>query len=275
MLEAHLDEKIQAGDDHEECDDLRAKVITAKGKLEEASEALATCLSTKKVIQAKIDAVERARAIAQKGLDACLQTKVRLKTALEECHKRRDMAREKLQECLDRKVVLKKKIDECHERRDDALKKLQDCLTRKKELKTKIDAPKKKLVAGSSLLELRRQEEYAEAALQDTLRELRDLDADFNAASHQMTNVGGQMKRIVKQMTDASREEEDLHTELAEVNEKTEEGVTESNGEMLKNMQESWDSLKQIDDASEAAVASAEAAEASVAEADKEIAKPS
>merc|ERR1719443_1165030 len=66
MLQARLDEKIQAD---EECDDLRAKVITAKGKLEEASEALATCLSTKKVIQAKIDAVETARKSAQTGLD--------------------------------------------------------------------------------------------------------------------------------------------------------------------------------------------------------------
>merc|ERR1719420_2647629 len=62
--EALLEEKIKDGHDEKECDDLRAKVITAKGKMQ---------------------AVERAREKAQTGLDQCLATKARLKASLEEC----------------------------------------------------------------------------------------------------------------------------------------------------------------------------------------------
>merc|ERR1719191_989165 len=156
-LESQLAEKEQAGADERECADLRAQIIVAKGKLDEASGALATCLSTKKVIQAKIDAVEKARDSAQKGLDQCLATKARLKVALDECHKRRDSAREKLQACLDRKVVLKKKIAMCHEKRDLARTKLAECLSRKKVLKAKIAEAKAKIASPqlrSSLLEM-------------------------------------------------------------------------------------------------------------------------
>merc|ERR1719327_1623677 len=97
--------------DGEECDDVRAQVILAKGKVAATAVALKTCLETKKVISVKIAAIEKARALAQAKLDACLSTKAKLKAALEECLTRKASAREKLQECLARKKELKTKID--------------------------------------------------------------------------------------------------------------------------------------------------------------------
>merc|ERR1719478_1786696 len=68
-------EELLRRDDHEACDELRAKVIHAKAKLKSASVALASCLQAKKDIQAKIDKVEGLRAVVQKSLDQCLATK--------------------------------------------------------------------------------------------------------------------------------------------------------------------------------------------------------
>merc|ERR1719171_2043289 len=219
----------------------------AQGKLEEASEALSTCLSTKKVIQAKIDAVEKARAAAQKGLDACLATKARLKSALDECHTRRDSAREKLKACLDRKVVLKQRIKECHEKRDEARKKLDECLAKKKELKAKIVSAKKKMMKRSSLLELQQQEFEEGQALEDLLGMVRGLNFDFDSGARDLKEVGNEMKRIVDSMRASSKEEADLEAELATIEQDSQGKVQRDNDEMLKSMQDTWDSVKQMD----------------------------
>merc|ERR1719161_161520 len=201
-LESKLAQKVEEGHDEQECDDIRAKVILAKGKLAEASGALATCLSTKKMIQAKIDAVETARKSAQTGLDQCLATKARLKTALEECHKRRDSAKEKLKACLDRKKELKVKINLCHEKRDDARKKLSECLSRKKELKAKIAAAKAKLgpQLRSSLIELTDKEADATADFERALATLQEMNDDFESGSKKLLAVGNELRRIIGEM---------------------------------------------------------------------------
>merc|ERR1719265_1491945 len=138
----------------EECDELRAQVITAKAKLDKAADALQNCLQAKKDIQAKIDQVEKLSAKAKAALADCLTTKARLKTAVDECHKRRDSARQKLKECLDRKKELKVKIEACHKKRDEARAKLDQCLKAKKTLKEKIDKAKASLGKKSSLVEV-------------------------------------------------------------------------------------------------------------------------
>jgi len=66
-------------------------------------------------------------------------------------------------------------------------------------------------------------------------------------------------------------QKEGLQAELAEVNESTEGGVTNTNAEMLKDLQDSFDGLTEMDAASDAAVASAKAAEESVDEVDKDL----
>merc|ERR1719171_2922759 len=60
-LSNEIEAKRKSGADKAECDDLRAEVITAQGKLKDAADGLNVCLRTKKEIQTKLDAVEAAR----------------------------------------------------------------------------------------------------------------------------------------------------------------------------------------------------------------------
>lgn len=148
-LKAKLE--LQEKDDHEDCDETRAAVITAEEKAEETQAALAECLAMKKFIQAKMDGANKAREMAEKGLEDCIANKAKLKAALAACHEKRDATRAKLKECLDRKKVLKTKIAACHTARDSARKKLAECLARKKELKTKIAGATAKMRKNSLL----------------------------------------------------------------------------------------------------------------------------
>merc|ERR1719428_130994 len=199
-----------------------------------------------------------ARATAQKGLDNCLATKARLKAAVEECHKRRDSAREKLKACLDRKVVLKAKIKDCHEKRDDARKKLEECLTRKKELKSKIEAAKAKITGSSSLIELRQQESDVEVDLEKVMLLLKALNKKFDSGAKELKEVGAKFARIVRELQNSSKEEEEIRGEMAEVDASGEGSIAEETAELQKDTQDSLDSVKQIDRESAAAVSAAE-----------------
>jgi len=254
--------------DEEECDDLRAKVIEAQGKLTEASGGLQKCLTTKKVIQKKLDAVEAARMRAQQGLDACLATKARLKTALDECHKRRDAAREKLQLCLDRKKELKPKIELCHQKRDEAREKLAACLAKKKELKEKIAAAMKKVgptARSSSLLELTDEMDGISEQLETILAELQKDNGDFDISAREMVEVGNSMRRAVKEMLDIGAEDDSIAAELTKIDE-MEFSSQQGQAEMQTQLSEAMAALKRADSLAKEAAASAQAAEKAVDE---------
>jgi len=254
--------------DEEECDDLRAKVIEAQGKLTEASGGLQKCLTTKKVIQKKLDAVEAARMRAQQGLDACLATKARLKTALDECHKRRDAAREKLQLCLDRKKELKPKIELCHQKRDEAREKLAACLAKKKELKEKIAAAMKKVgptARSSSLLELTDEMDGIQEQLETILAELQKDNGDFDISAREMVEVGNSMRRAVKEMLDIGAEDDSITAELTKIDE-MEFSSQQGQAEMQTQLSEAMAALKRADSLAKEAAASAQAAEKAVDE---------
>jgi len=268
QVEVDLAEKVKSGEDHEDCDEIRAQVILAKGKLQEASSALQTCLSTKKMIQSKIDAVERMRASAQKGLDQCLETKARLKTAVAECHTKRDETRGKLQECLDRKKVLNVKIKECHEKRDVARTKLQQCLDKKKQLKSKIEAAKAKIgnVPQARLMQIIREDSAAGGPredLEDALAILDREDSDFAESAAALKEAGNLLKRIVAELRHRSQEDDQLRSELAAVESqqsKSEVAVTELRDRVVDVLE----SLKRIDRDTATAASAAKAAEDSV-----------
>jgi chromosome segregation ATPase len=266
QLSTAIEAKRQSGADEEECDDLRAQVITAQGKLQEASQGLQVCLKTKKEIQRKLDAVESARARAQKGLDHCLATKERLKTALEECHKRRDSAREKLQACLDRKKELKPKIEACHVKRDEARKKLAECLTKKKELKAKIAAAMAKLgpQKRSSLLELTDEMSGVREILEQALEDLKAANADFDITAQEIVEVGNTMKRSVQEMIAASQEDDAIMVELNKIDQMEfhdQQGAIELGAEL----EDALEALQKADRLSDAATVSAQVAEDAVA----------
>lgn len=150
---AALQEEIKRkDDDHEECDDVRADLVKAKGTLASTALKLKECLAAKEVLNKKIAAATEADKKASEGLRKCLATKTKLKAALEECESKCEETGKLLQECLARKKVLTKKIKECHDARDLARKKLQECLDRKEELQQKIEELQEKL-NGMGLIE--------------------------------------------------------------------------------------------------------------------------
>merc|ERR1719252_215390 len=101
--------------------------------------------------------------------------------------------------------------------------------------------------------------------------DLRENNAEFERVASELRGEGSLVKRIVGELLASSQEEKDIEDELANVNKDTEGQVTEQNEELLKNMQDSWDAMKEMDTASGTAVAAAEAAEAAVAEVDKDL----
>jgi chromosome segregation ATPase len=187
--------------DGEECDDVRAQVVLAKGKVQATAVALKTCLETKKVISVKIAAIEKARASAQAKLDACISTKAKLKAALHECHTRRDSAKEKLEECLTRKKELKIKIDACHVKRDEARTKLAQCLAAKKSLSAKIEAAKKKVgsLSSASLLEIMNEQKKVARDLEPLLEEVEGLNDESDEATEALVTAGEEENAAIGQ----------------------------------------------------------------------------
>lgn len=260
-VEALLEEKegLLRRDDKQGCDELRAKVIRAKGKLETASGALANCLLAKKDIKAKMDKAEELRAVAQKSLDQCLETKAKLKTALNECHHRRDAAREKLEECLARKKVLKVKIAECHKKRDEARGKLAECLKAKKTLNEKIAAAKKKL----GLVEVHNGW-GASGDLTEALEALKNANAAFDENAAENIQIEEMINDAFKSIEASSAEEAQVLQQLKEtsLDEIKNQGMMTQLGTTLRD---AYEDLKEIDAKTKAAE---QEAEASVKEAD-------
>jgi len=254
--------------DHEECDDVRAQIITAKGKVKATAAALQTCLNTKKIISAKIAKIEKARAIAQQKLDACLATKAKLKAALHECHTRRDSAREKLQECLDRKKVLKTKIHECHLRRDEARKKLAACLEAKKSLKAKIQAVKDKMgsLSSASLIEIMDEHAKEHSLVNDVDAIEEELDAsnkEFASTSLELIKEGEAEDAALSEYQEASAEADSTASEMASA-EKEEAATEETQAELEAELEDTLQELEQIDADSNTAVAACKASEDAV-----------
>jgi len=274
-VEALLKEKEAAlqQKDGEGCDDLRAKVIHAKGKLATAGVALKACLNAKKDIQAKIDKVEMLRAAAQKGLDMCLETKARLKKSLDECHHRRDSARMKLKECLDRKKVLTVKIAECHEKRDEARAKLAQCLKNKKILQEKI-AKASASLKRSSLMEVEQGSEDAEAGagdeVEDALAALQAFNDQSDSFADLEAEIGEDLHNALTVLQEAGGEEQSIINQLEEaaLMEITDQ---EKVAQLQTKLQDAFDALKAIDRNAEAARAASAAAGKAADDAQKSL----
>jgi len=223
-----------AGRDEAKCDELRAKLVTAQGKLEETETALKSCLDAKKVINEKIEQIQAARAKAEKGLDACLRAKKSLRAKIALCHEKRDAAREKLAACLERKKELKSLIEECHTRRDDARAKLATCLAQKKALKAKIAAATAKLKpqprmmfvslearegVEAELKSLREQERAAYATFEELLKEVQKQGASLKAAEDALKQSGADEDAILTSLTSIGRQIDEIMKEISEVDE--------------------------------------------------------
>jgi chromosome segregation ATPase len=264
-------QKIEAAikeHDAEECDDVRAEVIMAKGKVEQTAMALKVCLETKKVIGGKIAAIEKARAAAQLKLDQCLATKAKLKSALHECHTRRDSARQKLEECLDRKKELKTKIDLCHTKRDEARKKLAGCLAAKKSLKAKIEAAKKKVgsLSSASLMEIiaqHKQEPGADDDVETLLSDVEGANDEFDEASEELTAAGEAENAAISEYQKTLEEEGAIVTEMKST-ETTEAASEVEQANLEAELEDATQDLKQMDADSGAAASACQAAEAAV-----------
>jgi chromosome segregation ATPase len=258
-------EKKASDKDHKECNDLRAKVVLAKGRLDAAASALADCFQAKKDIQAKIDKVEKLRADAQGALDSCLQAKAKLKAQVEECHTRRDAARQKLEECLERKKDLKVKIEACHEKRDEARAKLAECMKNKKILHEKIAKAKAGLAKKSSLMEVQ-QESSVDDEVQDALGYVNEIlaalrkaneDADINAKEYM--EIDKMITDAADEIANASEEEKKIFAELQAASQ-DEGNQQKSVVELQTALQHAILDLKEIDAKTQEAESEAEAA---------------
>lgn len=248
-LEALLDEneaRLREQND-QECDKMRAQVITAKAKLDTAAAALANCLQAKKDIQAKIDKVEELRDIARKGLEQCLATKARLKSSLDDCHHRRDSARQKLKECLDRKKDLKAKIAACHTKRDEARKKLAQCLQNKKILSSKI-AKAKAGLAKSSLLQVEDGSGTTELVddLEEALTALHAANDNFDTLTQEDLDLGNLIEATLVEIKDSSGD----HKQVQEALEAAELMEVKSQEDVMKlqtTLEDAYKALTGID----------------------------
>jgi len=261
--------------DNEECDDVRAQVIIAKGELATTGVALKTCLQTKKVISTKIAAIQKAREVAQKKLDDCLSTKAKLKAGLDECHTRRDAAREKLEECLDRKKELNKKIAACHAKRDEARKKLAQCLASKKSLAAKIAAAKAKLgsLSAASFMEIlnKHVQDEGEEDMEILLDELETSNDEFDEALAESKSNGEDENAAIAESQAVSEKEDEI---VEEISKAEGDASAETDGEdaaMQGGMMDALSALKTMDADSDAATAACQAAEAAVAQGEQSL----
>jgi len=236
----------------------------AKAKVEETGMALKACLDSKKVINEKLAAIEKARAVAQQKLDECLSTKTKLKAALEECHTRRDAARAKLQECLDRKKALKPKIELCHKKRDEARAKLAQCLEAKKALAGKIAAAKAKLgkFSAASFMEVMENEGRAEGPIEDleaALAELEFANDEFESTKADMEAVGDLISSAVADLESAGAEEKKIAAKIME-SEMMQGDAETSATDMQNELADALQQLQKIDADSDAAATAAASA---------------
>jgi len=199
------------------CEQNRAALVEAQGKLDIAKSALATCLKTKKEIKSRLEKVQEARKKAQKGLDACLKAKTQLKAKILDCHTRRDAARGKLKACLDRKKELKGLIDDCHKRRDSARSKLQKCLATKEELKEKI---RKLMLRGKPSLvqeDMEAHRAQLEATLTDmkvALKDLEDEDKELDELVDDFHDETAESSKLTQEVVDIGKEEDGALSEI-------------------------------------------------------------
>jgi len=180
LLQSMRDAVGKKEDDHEECDEMRAEVITLAGKVAVTKQKLDECLKTKSEIKKQTAQVTAALGRVNRGLQSCLRHKASLQAALDDCGKRCMKTSTMLKECLDRKKVLASKIKECHTARDLARGKLKECLAQKDELKAKIKSLEDKLkkvglIEGSSVDE--KEEMTMSSAVHSILTIMQKIDA--------------------------------------------------------------------------------------------------
>lgn len=210
--------------DGEECDELRAEVITLSANVATTQGKLRECLRAKSGIQRKTAYAQRAIESSRKGLERCLSHKVSLKKALDECKDRCQKTADLLKECLSRKKVLAQKIKECHTARDLARAKLKECLDRKGDLKKKIaDLEAKmrnmKLLQGESLAQ---ENMTLASAAQVVLNIMKSIDEAEAQAEAEAAAGGSEMigvERIESEITQRAAEAAAALQESSQANE--------------------------------------------------------
>jgi chromosome segregation ATPase len=137
-LQVLLDEKSKHGSD-EDCEALRAQLVTAKMALEDTNALLKECLLTKAELTKKLADASKATSLAQAALEECNKACASMQAQLEECNTACASLAASLEECLKAKEELSAAIDECHKKRDEARAALEECLKAKAELQEQIN----------------------------------------------------------------------------------------------------------------------------------------
>jgi len=196
-IKALLEEGIKKGA-AEECEGLRAELVTAEMSLQGTTALLNECLTTKAELTQKIEKAEVATSIAQKALEDCISAKASMQKELSDCNAKCAALSKDLQECLSAKEELKSAIEECHSHRDAARAALKECLAAKDKLKSQISA----LKAGALL-----QRDKFEAVINhsesmgDLLQVLKTLAAKLIGLASQQAESSHATKKAVSGMS--------------------------------------------------------------------------